>query len=69
MGVNYNKLWKLLIDKGITKTDMRKMADIGTATLAKMGKNENVSVDTLVKIAKALGCGLEDIVEMEKEDK
>ena len=44
MAVNYNKLWKLLIDKGMTKTQMRLQADISTTTLAKLGKNETVSM-------------------------
>ena len=63
MTVNYNRLWKLLIDKGITKTEMRKMAGISTNVLAKMGKNETVSMDTLAKITNALNCGVDDIVQ------
>ena len=57
MAVNYNKLWKLLIDKGMTKTEMRKQAGISTNVLAKMGKNETVSMDTLARIAAVMGCG------------
>lgn len=64
MAVSYNRLWKLLIDKGITKTEMRKRAGISTNVLAKMGKNETVSMDTLAKIATTLQCGLDDIVEI-----
>ena len=64
MAVNYNKLWKLLIDKGMTKTEMRKQAGISTNVLAKMGKNETVSMDTLARIAAVMGCGLDDIVEI-----
>lgn len=64
MAVSYNRLWKLLIDKGITKTEMRKKAGISTGVLAKMGKNETVSMDTLAKITTALQCGLDDIVEI-----
>lgn len=60
----YNRLWKLLIDKGITKTEMRKQAGISTNVLAKMGKNEAVSMDTLAKISNAMKCGLDDIVEV-----
>lgn len=67
MAVSYNRLWKLLIDKGITKTEMRKKAGISTSVLAKMGKNETVSMDTLTKIATALECGLDDIVEIQNE--
>lgn len=64
MAVSYNRLWKLLIDKGITKTEMRKQAGISTSVLAKMGKNETVSMDTLARIAAAMDCGLDDIVEV-----
>ncbi len=64
MAVSYNRLWKLLIDKGITKTEMRKAAGISTSVLAKMGKNESVSMDTLAKIAAVMECGLDDIVEV-----
>ena len=67
MAVSYNRLWKLLIDKGITKTEMRKRAGISTGVLAKMGKNETVSMDTLAKITTALQCGLDDIVEIKQD--
>ncbi len=63
MGVSYNRLWKLLIDKNMTKTEMRKAAGISTNVLAKMGRNETVSMDTLIRISSVLGCGLDDIVE------
>ena len=68
MTVNYNRLWKLLIDKGITKTEMRKLAGISTNILAKMGRNEYVSMETLAKIAFALDCGFDDIVEILQEN-
>lgn len=64
MAVSNNRLWKLLIDNGITKTEMRKSAGISTSVLAKMGKNESVSMDTLAKIAAVMDCGLDDIVEV-----
>lgn len=64
MAVSYNRLWKLLIDKGMTKTEMRKAAGIRTNVLAKMGKNETVSMDTLARIAAVMECGLDDIVEV-----
>lgn len=64
MTYNYNRLWKLLIDKGMTKTEMRLQAGISTNILAKMGKNETVSMDTLARIAAAMECGLDDIVEV-----
>ena len=64
MQYSYNKLWKLLIDKGMTKTEMRKAAGLSTNILAKMGKGEAVSMESLAKIATALQCGLDDIVEI-----
>lgn len=64
MSVSYNRLWKLLIDKGITKTEMRKAAGISTSALAKMGKNEHVSMKTLAKITASLNCGVDDIVQI-----
>ena len=68
MSISYNKLWKLLIDKNMTKTDLRLKADIATSTLAKLSKNEQVSMDVLVKICKTLDCDLNDIVELKKEE-
>ena len=64
MSISYNKLWKKLIDNDMTKTDLRLKADIGTSTLAKLGKNENVTVEVLVKICDALDCNIEDIIEI-----
>ncbi len=64
MALSYNKLWKLLIDKGMTKTEMRLKADISTTTLAKMGKNETVSMEVILRICKALGCDINDVVEI-----
>ena len=64
MTYSYNRLWKLLIDKRMTKTQMRKAAGISTNILAKMGKDEPVAMDTLAKIANALQCGLDYIVEI-----
>lgn len=68
MSVNYNKLWKLLIDKGMTKTQMRLRADISTTTLAKLGKNETVSMDVLLKICKLLDCNVGDIMDVINEE-
>ena len=69
MTISYNKLWKLLIDKGMTKTELRLKADIATSTLAKLSKNEQVSMEVLLKICKTLNCDLSDIVEISKEAK
>lgn len=67
MAVSYNKLWKLLIDKGMTKTDLRIKTDIGTATLAKLGKNQSVSMDVILKICSVLECNIADIVDVVSE--
>lgn len=64
MSVRYNRLWKMLIDKGMTKTEMRIKSGISTGALAKLGKNENVNTEILVKICKVLECNIEDIMEI-----
>lgn len=64
MSVCYNKLWKLLIDKKMTKTQLCKAAKVSTNAVAKMGRGEDVRVEVLVKICTALGCNIEDIVEL-----
>ena len=61
--VSYNKLWKLLIDKGMTKTELRLQTDMSTATLAKMSKNEVVSMDVMLRICKVLDCNVGDIMD------
>ena len=66
--LSYNKLWKLLIDKGMTKTEMRLKADISTTTLAKLGKNETVSMEVLLKICKVLNCNVGDIMDVINEE-
>lgn len=63
MEINYDKLWKLMIDKKINKTNLSEKAGITTNEMAKMGKNEMVKMETLVKICKILDCTLDDIVE------
>lgn len=67
MKYSYNKLWKMLIDRYMTKTQMRIEAGISTNILAKMGKDEPIAMDSLAKIAAALQCGLDDIVEIQKD--
>jgi DNA (cytosine-5)-methyltransferase 1 len=62
--ISYNRLWKLLIDKNIKKTDLRHLAGISTNVIAKLGKNEPVSMETLTKICASLNCDIADIVEM-----
>lgn len=66
---SYNRLWKRLIDKGMTKTEMRQQAGISTNILAKMGKGEPVAMESLAKICTALECGLDDIVEIQNTTK
>ncbi|MBO4467748.1 MAG: helix-turn-helix transcriptional regulator [Clostridia bacterium] len=68
MAISYNRLWKLLIDKGMTKTQLREKANISTVTLAKLGKNETVSMDILLRICKELDCEFDEIVEITKND-
>ena len=68
MAVCYKKLWKLLIDKNMNKTALRTAAGITTTALAKLGKNEHVSTEVLVKICKALECNIEDIMEIVDEE-
>ncbi len=68
MRVNYNRLWKLMIDRKLMKKDLIAMAGISTNAMAKMGKEENVSTEVLGKICAALNCRIEDIVEFIMED-
>lgn len=68
MEVSYNKLWKLMIDKGMpNKSDLRKVTGIGTNTLAKLGKNQFVSMEVLMKICSNLNCDISDICEFKQE--
>ena len=64
MVVSYNKLWKMLIDKGMSRTQMRLKAGISTKALAKLGKNESVNIDILIKVCSALECDITDIMEI-----
>ncbi len=68
MEVNYNRLWKLLIDKGINKTELREKTGMGSNTLAKMGKNQCVSMEVLLKICTVLDCNIDDVCEFVKCD-
>ena len=63
MKTRYKRLWKLLIDRDMTKTDLRKAAGISSSSLAKLSKDENVTTDILMRICSALNVGLNDIVE------
>jgi DNA-binding Xre family transcriptional regulator len=66
--INYNRLWKLLIDKGLNRTELKRLARVSTNAIAKMGKNEPVAMETLAKICAALDCGVDDIVEMKTDN-
>ena len=68
MPVSYNKLCKILIDEGMSKTDLIKASKITTNAMAKLGKNEDVRVEVLVKICRALNCTLDDIVDILPDD-
>lgn len=64
MSVSYNKLWKLLIDKKMKKKDLMKLAGISASTLARMGKDEPVSIDVMVRICKSLSCNIGDVMDV-----
>ena len=64
MSVSYKKLWKILRDKDMKKKDLCVAAGISHASMAKLGKNENVTTDILVKICEALSCDISDIMEI-----
>ena len=63
MSFSYNKLWKLLIDKNMMKTELQEAIGMSPATLAKMGKNAPISMNTVGRICKELKCDVGDIVE------
>jgi len=65
--ISYDPLWKLLIDKNMTKTDLREKVGFSTNTLSKLSKNESVTLSILEKICLSLDCKIEDIVVIKKE--
>ena len=69
MIISYKKLWKLLIDRDLKKKDLREMAGISPSTIAKLGRNENINTEVLIKICRALDSDLKEIMELIKEDK
>lgn len=69
MGRSYNKLWKLMIDQGLNKTELRLKANVSSNAIAKLGRDESVPLITLEKICKVLNCSLEDIIEINIEKK
>ena len=64
--ISYNKLWKLLIDKRMNKKDLRLATGVSTAVMAKLGKGENVTTDTLLRICDVLNCDIADIMEVDR---
>ena len=69
MRISYNKLWKLLIDKEMTKMELKDAAGISAASIAKLGKGGNITTNVLLKICKTLNVRLEDIMETVDDDR
>ena len=67
MRISYNKLWKMLIDKGMKKSDLREKSGISSASLAKLGKGENITTDVLLRICEVMDCRIEDFLETIRE--
>ena len=63
MRISYNKLWKMLIDKNMKKSDLKVKAGISSASISKLGKGDNITTDVLLRICEAMDCHLEDIME------
>ena len=68
MAISYNKLWKLLIDKKMNKSELREAVKTSPNTIAKLGKNEPVSLDVLIRVCKVLECDIGDIMEIVEEN-
>ena len=68
MKISYKKLWKLLIDRDMLKKDLAERAQISSASLSKLKRNENVNTDILLKICTALQCNISDIMEIVNEE-
>lgn len=68
MKMSYKKLWKLLIDKNMKKKDLCELSGVSSTSIAKMGRNENVTTDNLVRICEALKCDISDIAEVVKNE-
>ena len=63
MRISYNKLWKMLIDKNMKKSDLKEKAGFSSASVAKLGKGDNITTDVLLRICEAMDCRIEDILE------
>ena len=68
MRISYNKLWKMLIDKNMKKSDLKEKAGISSASVAKLGKGDNITSDVIVRICEAMDCHLDDIMETVDDD-
>ena len=68
MGISYKKLWKLLIDKDMKKSQLREAASLSSSTIAKLTRNEYVALDVLVRICVVLSCDIGDIVEIKLDE-
>lgn len=68
MHISYNKLWKLLIDKNLNKQKLREMSGVSSASIAKLGKGENITTEVLLRICTALKCDICDIMEIVDDD-
>jgi len=66
MSISYKRLWKLLIDRDMKKKDLIEASGISTASMAKLGRGDNITTEVLLKICKALDCELEDIMEIDR---
>ena len=64
MSVSYNKLWKLLIDRNMSRSQLKMVTGVSTASIAKLGKGENITTAVLIKICEGLQCDLTDIMEL-----
>ena len=64
LSISYNKLWKLLIDRGMKKKDLQQASGVSAASIAKLGRNGNVTTEVLLKVCEALGCDISDIMEI-----
>lgn len=65
--ISYNRLWKILIDKNMKRQDLKEVSGISTASIAKLGKGDNITTAVLLKICNALDCDLSDIMELVEE--
>ncbi len=68
MHISYQPLWNTLKERGMRKEDLRLAAGLTTNMIANMGKGKNISMETLVRICKALNCGISDVIELMQED-